>query len=200
MRFEVFMINELGDFHEETVIANNENEAKRNVQTYNHKSKVLEAKWGYKQDRTIKKMEELTYKDLSETELDALKDIYISSRVNSMTESDLRKFVKEIIIDQIKGTVGNAEEKEAWEEIKDHFSEDLSQKILEVKEKCNKNPKVEQKSPEEIEFDRRLGLLKQQQEEQSSKDMWQKNSHNTTQEKSLKINLIKFYYKEKQIS
>ena len=117
-------------------------------------------------------MEELTYKDLSETELDALKDMYISSRVNAMTESDLRKFVKEIIIDQIKGTVGNAEEKEAWEEIKDHFTEDLSQKILEVKEKCNKHHKVEQKSPEEIEFDRRLGLLRQQQEEQSSKDMW----------------------------
>ena len=117
-------------------------------------------------------MDELSYKDLRENELDALKDIYISSRVNNMTESDLRKFVKEIIIDQIKGTVGNAEEKEAWEEIKEHFSEDLSKKILEVKEKCNKSPKVEQKSQEEIEFDRRLGLLKQQQEEKSSKDMW----------------------------
>ena len=117
-------------------------------------------------------MEELTYKDLSNKELDTLKDMYISSRVNSMTESDLRKFVKEIIIDQIKGTVGNAEEKEAWVEIKDHFSEDLSKKILEVKEKCNKSPKVEQKSQEEIEFERRLGLLKQQEEEESSKDMW----------------------------
>ena len=117
-------------------------------------------------------MEELTYKDLNNNELDTLKDIYISSRVNSMTESDLRKFVKEIIIDQIKGTVGNAEEKEAWEEIKDHFSEELTTKILEVKEKCNKNHKVDQKSPEEIEFDRRLGLLKQQQEEQASRDMW----------------------------
>ena len=117
-------------------------------------------------------MEELTYKDLSNNELDTLKDMYISSRVNTMTESDLREFVKEIIIDQIKGTVGNAEEKEAWEEIKNHFSDDLTKKIIEVKEKCNKNQKVEQKSPEEIEFDRRLGLLKQQQEEQSSKDMW----------------------------
>ena len=117
-------------------------------------------------------MDELSYKDLSENELDALKDIYISSRVNNMTKCDLREFVKQIIIDQIKGTVGNAEEKEAWEEIKEHFSEDLSKKILEVKEKCNKNRKVEQKSPEEIEFDRRLGLLKQQQEDQSSKDMW----------------------------
>ena len=117
-------------------------------------------------------MDELTYKDLSESELDALKDLYISSRVNTMTESELRTFVKEIIIDQIKGTVGNAEEREAWEEIKNHFSEDLTQKIIEVKEKCNKNRKVEQKSSEEIEFDRRLGLLKQQQEEESSKDMW----------------------------
>ena len=117
-------------------------------------------------------MEELNYKDLSENELDSLKDMYISSRVNDMSESDLRKFVKEIIVDQIKGTVGNAEEKEAWEEIKEHFSDDLSKKILEVKEKCNKNPKVEQKSQEEIEFDRRLGLLKQQQDEDSSKDMW----------------------------
>ncbi len=117
-------------------------------------------------------MEEITYKDLTELELDSLKDIYISSRLNSMNENDLRDFVREIIIDQIKGTVGNAEEKEAWEEIKDHFSEDLSNKILEVKEKFNKKYLLEQKTPEEIEFDRRLGLLKQQQEEKSSKDMW----------------------------
>ena len=117
-------------------------------------------------------MKEINYKDLSEKELDMLKDMYISSRVNAMTESDLRNFVKEIIIDQIKGTVGNAEEKEAWEEIKEHFSEDLSKKILEVKSKCTKNNKVEKRSPEEIEFDRRLGLLKKQQEDKSSNDMW----------------------------
>ena len=117
-------------------------------------------------------MEELSYKDLSEMELDCLKDSYISSRINSMSENDLRLFVREIIIDQIKGTVGNAEEKEAWEEIKEHFSEDLSKKILEAKEKCSKNKKIELKSLEEIEFEKRLSLLKQQEEEKSSKDMW----------------------------
>ena len=117
-------------------------------------------------------MEELTYKDLSEIELDTLKDMYISSRVNSMNDDDLRSFVREIIIDQIKGTVGNAEEKEAWEEIKEHFSDELSKKILEVKAKCTKSPKEELKSPEEIEFDKRLSLLKQQQDEKLSKDMW----------------------------
>tara|TARA_Y100001968_G_C19175166_1_gene627654 strand:- start:388 stop:744 length:357 start_codon:yes stop_codon:yes gene_type:complete len=118
-------------------------------------------------------MEELNYKDLTEYELDSLKDMYISSRVNSMTLNELRQFVKEIIVDQIKGTVGNAEEKEAWSEIKEHFSDDLLKKIEEVKEKCNKNKHKEIKSPEEIEFNKRLTHLKQQQEEKDlSKDMW----------------------------
>ena len=117
-------------------------------------------------------MEELSFKDLTETELDTLKDMYILNRVDAMTDDDLRKFVKEIIVDQIKGTVGNAEEKEAWLEMKDFYSEDFSNKIIEVKEKCNKNPKIEKKSQEELEFDRRLGLLKKQQEENLSKDMW----------------------------
>ena len=48
MRFKVSMINDLGNLHDETVIANNENEAIRYVQIFNPKSKVLEAKWVYK--------------------------------------------------------------------------------------------------------------------------------------------------------
>ena len=42
------MINDLGNWHEETVIADNKKEAKMNVQTFNPNSKVLEAKWVYK--------------------------------------------------------------------------------------------------------------------------------------------------------
>ena len=48
MRFKVSMINDLGHCHEETVIANNEKEARLNVQTFNPNSKVIEAKWVYK--------------------------------------------------------------------------------------------------------------------------------------------------------
>ena len=48
MRFKVSMINDQGNQHEETVIANNEEEAKMNVQTINPNSIVLEAKWVYK--------------------------------------------------------------------------------------------------------------------------------------------------------
>ena len=48
MRFKVSMINDQGNCHEETVIANNEEEAKKNVLNFNPHSIVLEAKWVYK--------------------------------------------------------------------------------------------------------------------------------------------------------
>ncbi len=117
-------------------------------------------------------MDELTFKDLSKDELDLIKDIYISSRITSMSENDLREFAREIIEDQIKGTVGNAEEKEAWQEIKDHFAGELSQKILEVKSKSSKHNKQDERTPEELEFNRRLSLLKKQEEEKQNSDMW----------------------------
>ena len=117
-------------------------------------------------------MNELSYKDLSKSELNSLKEIYISSRVNSMSEIDLRKFAREIIEDQIKDTVGNAEEKEAWDEMKGHFLEDFYQIIKEVKSK-GKNNERDHKQPEEIEFEKRLSLLKRQhQEEKLNSDMW----------------------------
>ena len=48
MRFKVSMINALVNSHEHTNIANNEKEAKRKLQTFNPKSKALEATWVYK--------------------------------------------------------------------------------------------------------------------------------------------------------
>ena len=48
MRFKVSMMNDHGNCHEETIIANNDMEAKKNVQKSNPNSKILEAKWVYK--------------------------------------------------------------------------------------------------------------------------------------------------------
>ncbi len=48
MRFKVSMINDLGNYHEETVIANNDKEAKSKVHAFNPRSRMLEAKWVYK--------------------------------------------------------------------------------------------------------------------------------------------------------
>ncbi len=48
MRFKVTMINDLGQLFEETIIANNHNEAKMNVKSNNPKSIIVDAKWVYK--------------------------------------------------------------------------------------------------------------------------------------------------------
>ena len=48
MRFKVSMINAQGNRHEETVIANNEEEAKRNVLDFNPHSTELESTLVYK--------------------------------------------------------------------------------------------------------------------------------------------------------
>ncbi len=48
MRFKVSLVNDHGNLHEETVIANNAKEAKHKVLTINPNSKVIEATWVYK--------------------------------------------------------------------------------------------------------------------------------------------------------
>ena len=76
--------------------------------------------------------EEISYKDLSNRQLENLKELYIESRLSEMGEEDLRIFVKTIIADQIKGTVGHQEEKEAWKEMKDHFDDNFEKTIKDV--------------------------------------------------------------------
>ena len=50
--------------------------------------------------------DKLNFSDLSSDELDKLKDVYVDSRLNCMTNDEIRSFVKITIEDQIKGTVG----------------------------------------------------------------------------------------------
>ena len=78
------------------------------------------------------KDEAISFKDLTKAQLDALKDLYIDSRVGSMSEIELRKFVKEVLELQVRGTVGNQEEKEVWKEMKEHFEENFEEKIKAV--------------------------------------------------------------------
>ena len=71
---------------------------------------------------------EITFKDLTTSQLNALKELFIESRVDSMTEESLRAFVKEVLELQVTGTVGNEEEKEVWKEMRDHFKNDFEHK------------------------------------------------------------------------
>ncbi len=118
------------------------------------------------------KNKEISFKDLSKAQLDALKESYIDKRVGSMSENDLRKFAKEVLDLQVKGTVGNEEEREIWKEMKDHFSENFEKEIERVIK--NKSSTEVFKSPEEEEFQRRLEVLEQRKKEEIKKntDMW----------------------------
>ena len=48
MKFKVSLINDLGNLHEENVIASNKNEAKRNLQTFNPNLTIFNSTWVYK--------------------------------------------------------------------------------------------------------------------------------------------------------
>ena len=114
--------------------------------------------------------EKLKFTELSRDELDKLKDIYVDSRLNCMSNDDMRSFVKITIEDQIKGTVGNQEEKEAWLEMKEYFKDDFQDKILVVR----KGNQIEKLTPEEEELEKRKNLLEKRKNEKDSKaeDMW----------------------------
>ena len=118
------------------------------------------------------KQVEINFKDLNKVQLDTLKDVYIESRLNAMSEIELRKFAREVLDLQVRGTVGNEEEREVWKEMKDHFQDDFEHKIKEVvKVKGSEDITIE---PEKEDFLKRLELLEQRQKEESktNEDMW----------------------------
>ena len=118
------------------------------------------------------KNEEISFKDLTAKQLEALKQEYVDSRIDSMSTSDLKKFAREVLELQVSGIVGNEEEREIWKEMKDFFKGNFVQKISDV---ININgPEEIIISPEEEEFQKRLETLKQRSNEESNtnEDMW----------------------------
>ncbi|KGG13018.1 MULTISPECIES: DUF7326 family protein [Prochlorococcus] len=118
------------------------------------------------------KNEEISFKDLTKPQLDALKQIYIDIRVESMSETELRKFAKEVIDLQVSGTVGNEEEREVWKEMKEYFDDEFEGKVKEVVKV--KGLEERDSSDEEIEFKKRLDALEKRKSEKddSNEDMW----------------------------
>ncbi len=116
--------------------------------------------------------EEISYKDLSRSQLDALKELYVNSRLSSMDVNELRKVVKDVLELQVTGTVGNQEEREVWKEMKEHFNEKFEEKIKEVI--TAKNSQDTNIDPEEKELQKRLDVLekRKQEEKESNEDMW----------------------------
>jgi len=75
------------------------------------------------------------YSDFSKKELESLKEFYITEKVKSMNESELRQFANEILSHQVKNTIGDEEEKEAWEEMENFFSDNFEFILEGIKKK-----------------------------------------------------------------
>ena len=116
------------------------------------------------------KRKSIIYSDLSKKQLEALKEIYIQKKVESMSHQELKQYVLEIISHQINDTIGKEEEMEAWKEMSDFFGEQFEINILEIQTKY-----IDEKNVIETEIDsqkQRIELLERNNLDQEKKDMW----------------------------
>ena len=108
----------------------------------------------------------INYLDLSKKELELLKDIYIDLKVKSMNINDLKGFAFENISLQIKNTIGNEEELEAWQEMEDFFKDEFLNTIHNIQIKLRSkndglsNLNIEEKPPstEDTSEDKKLDM------------------------------------------
>tara|TARA_Y100001978_G_scaffold2808_1_gene2448 strand:+ start:211 stop:561 length:351 start_codon:yes stop_codon:yes gene_type:complete len=95
----------------------------------------------------------INYSDLSSKELEILKDMYIDLKVKSMNNDDLKDFAFENISLQIKNTIGNDEELEAWQEMEGFFKDEFLNTIQDIQIKMKPknsefaNLNIEEKKP-----------------------------------------------------
>ena len=116
------------------------------------------------------KKKSLIYSDLSKKQLENLKELYIQTKVESMSHQELKQYVLEIISHQINDTIGKEEEMEAWREMSDFFGEQFEINILEIQTKY-----IDDKNVIETEIDsqkQRIELLERNNLDQEKKDMW----------------------------
>jgi len=115
------------------------------------------------------KQKSFTYSDLSKTQLENLKELYIQKKIESMSHKELKQYVLEIISHQINNTIGKEEEMEAWREMSDFFGEKFEIIIQEIKTKYIDNNIVETEIDSQKE---RIELLERNNVDQERQDMW----------------------------
>ena len=108
------------------------------------------------------------YSDLSTKELELLKDIYIDLKVKSMNNKDLKDFVIENISLQIKNTIGDDEEIEAWQEMEEFFKDEFENTIQDIQIKMkSKNGEDSNLNIEELKSKNEVKI------EDKKLDMWE---------------------------
>ena len=114
------------------------------------------------------------YKILSSKELDYLKEIYVDKKIKSMSFNDLKNFASENISLQIKSTIGNEEELEAWQEMENFFEDEFENLIKDVQKKfqLTKDSK-DIASNESVNYKELAKKLNINEGEQKKTDMWE---------------------------
>ena len=116
------------------------------------------------------KKKTIIYSDLSNKQLENLKELYIQKKVESMSHKELKEYVLEIISHQINNTIGKEEEMEAWREMSDFFGEQFEIIILEIQSRF-----IDDKNVLETDIDsqkKRIELLERNNLVQEKTDMW----------------------------
>ena len=116
------------------------------------------------------KKKPIIYSDLSNKQLENLKELYIQKKVESMSHQELKEYVLEIISHQINDTIDKEEEMEAWREMSDFFGEQFETIILEIQSKY-----IDNKNALGTEIDtqkQRIELLERNNLDQEKQDMW----------------------------
>ena len=110
---------------------------------------------------------QINYSDLTPKELELLKDTYIHLKVKGMNNNDLRDFAIENIGLQIKSTIGNDEELEAWQEMEKFFKDEFENTIQNIKIKMSSKTVDHNKLTTEVEK-----LSNENKNEDKKLDMW----------------------------
>ena len=117
------------------------------------------------------KKKSIIYSDLSKKQLEKLKEFFVQTKVESMSEKDLKQYVLEIISHQINDTIDREEEMEAWREMEDFFGEQFEIIIQEIQSQY-----LDEQNLTEIEeidsHKQRKELLKRNNLDQEKEDMW----------------------------
>ena len=114
---------------------------------------------------------ELNYSNLSKKELEALKDTYIDQKVKNMNKIELKAFALEHISLQIKSTIGDDEESEAWDEMEQFFKEDFENIIINIQKQYQSSQGVEIQSNDQTNNNTSSELLSE--ENSQKEDMWE---------------------------
>ena len=111
---------------------------------------------------------QINYSDLNSKELELIKDIYIDKKVKSMNIDELKEFAIENISLQIKNTIGNDEELEAWNEMEKFFKDEFENIIKDVQ------IKMKQKNwGQPISNIKEIKCNYEEQREEKKADMWE---------------------------